>query len=351
MVLYGCRQTSTNEGPPVSDTIPDSVDLQTWSVDSVRSSKQSNVLQLTGVVRYNPEHVYRFVPLLSGVVRNAYVSFGDLVKKGDVLLEISSPEITELSADLRDAKESLKVAKRQLQSQQSLYADRVASDREVLEAQTAVRRTQTAIEKLEENLRTYGGSIENGLLVVRAEIAGSVIEMNAVRGQQVEPGGEHLFALGNLNEVWIEANIYAGEIKRVQKGLKAKIQTTAWPDEIFHGKIQRLSDVIDPQEKVLKAVIPLPNPQSKLKPGMAVSIELASEPANDVVALPLTAVIFDQDRYQVLLADNPSQKEIRTITPLYQDDEFVYIELQDLQPGQKLIRNNALLHYQHLIEE
>lgn len=348
-LAYGCGRPQSKD--PV-DTAPADSCMQEGFGDlidtvSARASQQYKTVQLSGIVDYDPEQVYRYNPLLTGVVKTTHFSLGDFVRRGQVLLEISSPEITELSANLREAETHLKMANRRLQSQQGLYDDGVASDRDILEALGEVNNLKSEIARLRESLQIYGGDIAHGILLVRADISGYVVEKNVVKGQQVN-SGEALFVLGNLDKVWVSANVYAGNLGHVQKGLRADIHTTAWPDQVFRGKIDRLSNVFDAHERVLKAVIELDNERGQLKPGMMVSINLHIDEKERVVAIPVSAVIFDAEKYFAVQYISACRFAIKQLLPMYQDNNFYYVSEVEFPQGDRLIGKNSLLVYNKL---
>src|SRR5690606_10296359 len=131
------------------------------STETIRTSVENKeILKLTGSVSYDEDKVYKFVPLLSGVVQHVGFSLGDYVKKGQILLEISSTDLNDMVAGLNEAELKLKIAQRQLSATQNLYADGVASDKEILEAQADVSNAQSEIKKTKASLDIFGGNIE-----------------------------------------------------------------------------------------------------------------------------------------------------------------------------------------------
>lgn len=154
----------------------------------VRPATEGNHIQLTGRVRSNPEKYFRFVPLLDGVVSKVNFSLGDYVKKGAVLLELRSPELSSLNAELRTAQAQLKLAQRQLSATREMFDDGVASERELIEAEQDVEVARLEITKVQENLAIYGGSLEKGVLIIRAPFSGYIVSKDIVSGQQIEAG-------------------------------------------------------------------------------------------------------------------------------------------------------------------
>lgn len=322
------------------------------TTDTIRASMEnSEMLKLTGSVSYDEDQVYKFVPLLSGVVQHVGFRLGDYVKKGQVLLEISSIELNDMIAALNEAELKLKIAQRQLSATQNLYADGVASDKEILEAQAEVSHAESEIKKTKASLSISEGNIEKGLLVIRSKKEGYIVEKNIVDAQQIETGGEPLFVIGNLSKVWVKANVYTGNISKVSKGQSVSIETTAYPDKRFHGIINRLSNVLDPDERVLKAIIELDNRDLLLRPEMMASIDVRLDRQINSIAIPHKSVIFDNQAYHLVKYKDDCNLEVIDFTPIYEDNKYYYAVDDHLVDGDRIIATNSLLIYNKLIEK
>ncbi len=106
---------------------------------------------------------------------------------------------------------------------------------------------------------------------MRAPISGTVVENKVQRGAAVNPG-DVLFSLGTLNDVWITGDIYEDDLSRVRVGQDLSAVTTAFPDEVFHGVIDRISPNIDPATHTLQIRCAVKNPGGRLKPQMLAKV-------------------------------------------------------------------------------
>ncbi|WP_134090630.1 efflux RND transporter periplasmic adaptor subunit [Olivibacter sp. XZL3] len=351
---FASCQSNKKENPKASDLknvcLDDNV-KKIISTDTIRASMENKeTLKLTGSVSYNEDQVYKFVPLLSGVVQHVGFTLGDYVKKGQVLLEISSTDLNGMVAALNEAELKLKIAQRQLSATQNLYADGVASDKEILEAQADVSYAQAEIKKIKASLSILGGNIEKGLLVIRSKQEGYIVEKNIVDAQQIETGGEPLFVIGDLSKVWVKANVYTGNISKIKKGQSVSIETTAYPNKRFQGIINRLSNVLDPNERVLKAVIELDNRELLLRPEMMATIDVRLDRQINSIAIPHKSVIFDNEAYHLIKYKDDCNLEVVDFTPIYEDNKYYYAVDDHLIDGDRIITTNSLLIYNKLIE-
>lgn len=350
MVMASCKPKQMEDTSASQTQICLDGELKKITDITALSEEEGNeILKLTGNVTYNENKVYRFRPLLTGVVQQVHFSLGDFVQKGQVLLEIRSAELNEMNSQFKEVDNKLKVAQRHLNAEQNLYADGVASDREVLEAQLEVSNLNAEIKKIKESLAIYGGNIESGVLSIRAQSAGFIVEKNVVDGQQLENGNDPLFVIGDLSRVWVMANVYAGNITAIKNGLKVDIHSTAYPEKTFQGEISRISNVIDPNQKVLKAIIELDNPGQLLKPEMMATIDVRLDKKSKKIAIPQSATIFDNEKYHFVRVKDSCNLEIVTFVPEYEDSSYYYVASStDTQIGEQVIRKNSLLLYNKL---
>jgi Cu(I)/Ag(I) efflux system membrane fusion protein len=124
--------------------------------------------------------------------------------------------------------------------------------------------------------------------VMRAPISGTVVQNQALRGSAVNPG-DVLYSVGTLEDVWITGDIYEDELARVQVGQQLEAVTTAYPDEVFHGTIARISPNIDPNTHTLQIRCEVKNPGLRLKPQMLAMVKIIVRPGQALI-VPLDAV-------------------------------------------------------------
>jgi len=139
-------------------------------------------------------------------------------------------------------------------------------------------------------------------------------------------------------------NIYASNLKAVKEGMEVEITTLSYPDEVFTGKIAALSQVFDPEEKVLKARVIMPNKELKFKPEMSVVVKLKSTLAANKIAIPTDAIIFDQNRSFVVVEDSKDNFQVREVELEGHHQNTTFIR-SGLNEGENVVVKNQLLIY------
>jgi len=323
---------------------------KTKSIIEITTVTKENVtegIHLTGSINANPDKVINFVSLVDGIISNTYFSLGDAVTKGQVLAEMQSTELSSLQAELRSLKAQIEVAKVDLEAKKQMSKDGISSNKELIEAQNELLILEAEKQKVENNLSLYSASSTKNVFQIKAPASGIITAKNINSGTTVTNEGEPLFSISDLNNVWAMANIYATDIAHISKGMEVEIKTLSYPDEIFKGKIDVISQVLDEDAKVLKARIVLNNEGFKLKPGMIADIIALKKTDKQKVAVPTSCLVFFNGKNYVLVYKDDCDIEAREVTLLTKGNGITYIE-SGLDENEKIITKNQLLIFEAL---
>lgn len=346
LFLTGCAE-AVKEVKETKEYCLDEFMKEQITIDTALSAPVTETLALTGKVEYNPDKVINFVSLVGGVITNTYFSLGDQVKKGQLLAEIKSTELSNLLSQKRSHQSQILVAKRGLESVQEMHHDKIASQKDLVEAQSNLDVLVAELENIEAQLSLYSASSERGVFQIKAPSSGTVVNKSIAPGMQISAEGDPLFTISDLSEVWIMANVYAGNVAYIKENMKADIKVLAYQNEVFTGKINTLSQVFDADERVLKARIVMDNSTNKLMPGMLVDVLVEKELGTSLIAAPANALIFDNNQHFLLIYKNDCDIEVRPVSPSVQNAMTVFFD-KDLEAGEKVVSKNHLLIYNHL---
>jgi cobalt-zinc-cadmium efflux system membrane fusion protein len=230
-----------------------------------------------------------------------------------------------------------------------MYHDNLASQRELLEAQGQLKQAEAELEKTRINLSLFGSSGSDGTFIITSPISGFVVERNITAGMQiVAESDDPLFVVADISRVWVIANVYAGDLSFVKVGMPVDIRTSAYPGEVFGGKIDVMSQVFDPEEHVLKARIVMPNADLRLKPEMAVDLTLHDIYEKQMATILSKSLIFDDNRYFVVKQTSDSFAIVEVT--LYAQTNGVSYVSTGLEAGDKVVVKDNLLMYSKLKE-
>ncbi|MFI5193529.1 MAG: efflux RND transporter periplasmic adaptor subunit [Chitinophagales bacterium] len=344
--LYSCNSKDPASDEKQGYVLPDSL-LKTLEIDTVSTSKVLNTLTLTGKVDFNEDQVIKIYPAISGLVSDIRVMLGDYVKKGQTLAILKSVEMAGFSNDYTTAKSNLEIARKSLDAANDMYKSGLASQRDQLAAQEAYNQALSGLQKSQRILNLNGGSL-NGDYVVKSPIDGFVVEKQVNNNMLIRTdNATGLFTISDLKNVWVMANVYESNIANIKSGDSVEVTTLSYPGKIFRGKVDKIMNVLDPTNKVMKLRIILPNPGYLLKPEMFASVLVRNTENKRMISIPYHALIFDHSQYYVLIYKSPSDITIRPVEVMNTVGDRSFIS-SGLSEGEKLIGTQALLIYQEL---
>lgn len=307
---------------------------------------QEEELTLAGKVEYDPDKIVNYVPLINGVVTKTYFSLGDQVKQGQVLANVRSLEVNSLHSEKSGLQSELEVARRELKSAESMYKDNMLSESELVEARAKVKQAEASLARVHTDMSVVGSNGSGSSSIV-SPMTGYIINKNITSGSTISPDAESIFTVADLSKVWVIANVYASNLQFVKVGMPVEMSSLSYPGEIFNGTIQSISQVFDSEERVLKARIVMENADLKFKPEMSMTIKLKNNTENTHVSIPVNALIFDDDKYYVIVEESKENFKVKEVQLQGHNEETAYI-LSGLSEGENVVVNNQLLIYSAL---
>jgi len=285
-------------------------------------------LETTGHVGFDETRQAHVSPRVAGRVESVPARLGDSVRPGQVLARIDSIELGQAKAAYLQARAQAELAQESHERESSLFAERIASEQEMLTARAAFREAQAALRAAEETLHLYGLSQAEvdglhyedpraSVVEIRAPFAGRVIEKHATLGELVTPE-ETLFLLADLSRVWIWIDVFERDLAQVHLGDGVEVWADAFPDETFRGEVTYLSDQVDTNSRTVRARLDVANPGGELRPGMFARV-LVTDPhaagggGAGVVAVPEAAVQRDGDLAVVFVPVGENRFERREV--------------------------------------
>lgn len=270
-------------------------------------------LPATGEVALNENATAHISPRIAGIIDFVPVDIGARVKAGDTLLALASVELGQALADYERNRNLSELTEKILEREMKLREQNVASEQEVIEAQMAFEQHRADWKASEQMLHVLGLTEEDlaemrelphgagaGRLMVRAPIAGTIIDKHAAVGEMAEPGKD-LMLLSDLTTVWVWANVHSRDLARLLEAEKRgpvaiEITVDAFPGRSFNGVIDYMGATMDERTRTVKVRATVENTDQALRPGMFCNAVLAlgNGQAEEVLGAPKSAVFADE---------------------------------------------------------
>jgi cobalt-zinc-cadmium efflux system membrane fusion protein len=321
--------------------------FKTLTIDTAKECQLVNAVTLTGQVDFNQDNVIKIYPLISGNIEGINVVLGDYVHEGQVLGTIKSSEMAGYSNDVTNAETNLNLAEKNLEKTKDMYKSGLASVTDSISAEVAYQQAKSGLERVNRVLKLNGGST-TGEYVIKAPISGFIVEKNVNNNSNIRTdNGGSLFTISDLKNVWVWANVYESNIGEIHMGSNVDVTTISYPDKVFTGKIDKIMNVLDPTNKVMKVRVSLDNSDYLLKPQMFASVTVTNKEDKQALCISHGALIFDHSQYFVLVYKSNSDIEIKPVNVINTIDDKTYIS-SGLQEGDKVISSQAILIYDAL---
>ncbi|MEN2489503.1 efflux RND transporter periplasmic adaptor subunit [Flavobacterium sp. B11] len=346
--LTSCKKEVENPETNSSFVLSDAM-LKTTTTAEAVTEPLKNELSFYGKITADNNKMIDVYPLVGGNVMKVNVELGDYVKKGQVLATIKSTDVADFEKQSIDAKSDLLVAKNNLKVAQELFDGKLNSESDVLQAKSEVNKAQSQLSKIQETYKIY--NIKAGSIYeVTAPISGFIIQKSINQDMLLRNDrSENIFDIAEISEVWAMANINEIDINKVKLGTSASVTTLSYPDKTFHGKVDKIYNVIDPETKAMQARIKLNNPDYMLKPDMNANIKLSFNENQSMIAIPSKAIVFDKSKNFVMIFKDRNNIETRQVDVYRVVGDTTYIS-NGLKENEKVITNNQLFIYRALNE-
>ncbi|HEY5368126.1 MAG TPA: efflux RND transporter periplasmic adaptor subunit [Hanamia sp.] len=343
IVISSCKSDPKNTDEKQQFVISDSL-LKTLQIDTVVKCPLVNALTLTGKVSFNEDKVARIFPMVSGNITDVTAQLGDHVNAGQRLGIIRSGEMAGYGNDLITAKTNLLIAKKNLDASEDMYKSGLLSEKDFTTAKELYEQSQSQLNRSNEILQINGGNTQ-GQFVVKSPIGGFIVEKQINNDMAIRPDNtSDLFTISDLKDVWVIANVYESNISQVHLGDAVEVTTLSYPGRIFHGKVDKILNVLDPTNKVMKVRIVLSNLDYALKPEMFASVTVVNKTNNEALCIPASSLIFENSQYYVLVYKSQTNVKITPVQVLGTNGNKSYIS-GGLKVDDKIIGSDAVLIY------
>jgi cobalt-zinc-cadmium efflux system membrane fusion protein len=284
-------------------------------------------LDIVGSVRFDGDRVAIVGPKLDGRVVSLRAKAGQSVNAGDVLAEIESVELARAAAEYLGLRARARAAEMNAKRERDLAEKNVSSarERELAESEAAAISAQEdaaaqlllALGLSREELPKTGGSRPLSRYVIRAPIAGTVVERNAEPGEAVE-AGRSLFKVADLSRVWVVLEVFERDLAWVQPGLAVEITSPAQPGRRWEATVALVRPEIAAATRTAEVYVEVPNADLQMVPGRFVNARLKSSsqsgaPNVAVVTVPRDAVQFVDGQTMVFVRRPDGSFEPRTV--------------------------------------
>lgn len=363
-LVAGCHRAASPEptgDPKVAGekiSFPaDSTQLASLELAPVESRAPAST-ELSGRLTWNDDVTVRIFTPFAGRVRKITADIGQSVEKNSSLAEVESPDFGQAQADARKAESDLKLAQRSLTRERELFAHGAAAQKDVEAAEDAQAQAEAEHSRAVSKIAAYGANADSldEVFILRSPLAGTVVDKSVSPGLEVRPDQmlanmpeitAPLFIVSDPARLWIQIDATEVDVPRLLPGREFTFTSRAFPDETFTGRVDKVSEFIDPNTRTIKVRGSVDNSRRRLKAEMFVNVILPGGETHGL-SVPAAAVFLKGEKHFVFVQEKPGEFTRHEVAIGSEQAGRVLI-LSGLQAGQQVVTDGCVF-LQQLLE-
>ena len=300
----------------------------------------TQVVEASGTI--NPVNTVSVGSTVSGLIKEIYVDYNDVVKKGQILAQIdpanfeatvqqNQAQINNAQANVARLQAIADFDKQQYIRYKNLYEKNFVAKSELDEKYSTYKSDLAQINAAKAQINQYQASLRTaqtnlGYTKIIAPVNGTVISREIDLGSPVAASFQapELFTIAqDLTKMQIEVSVSEADIGKVEEGQDVTYTLDGYPDSTFTGKVTqvRLSPTTESNVVTYTVIVDVNNEDLKLKPGMTANVSIITDRSENVLCVPNMALKFTPDingpKYKnqgiwILEKGKPKRIEIKT---------------------------------------
>jgi cobalt-zinc-cadmium efflux system membrane fusion protein len=267
-------------------------------VETVNEQSVDDTIISSGRIAFDDTRVAHVFSPVTGRVTNISGQLGARVKRADPLVAIESPDVGVASSDLGKAQADVIAAEHDLARQKELLDAKATSQHDYEAAEDTARKARAELDRARQKVALLHGGFDSvsQTYTVRAPIEGEIVARAVSPGVEIQGqyGGSgnpvELFTIGELDKVWVVADVYEMDLGRIKVGSKVNVKVISQPNRVFTGKVDWLSRVLDPQTRTARVRCTFDNLDRALLPEMYATVQITVDEHN-ALAVPHSALV------------------------------------------------------------
>ena len=322
----------------------------------------TQVVEASGTI--NPVNTVSVGSTVSGLIKEIYVDYNDVVKKGQILAQIdpanfiaqvqqNQAQINNARANMQKLQAIANYDQKQYIRYKNLYAKNFVAKSELDEKYSTYQSDLAQINAARAQVNQFQASLKTaqtnlGYTKIIAPVDGTVISREIDLGSPVAASFQapELFTIAqDLTKMQIEVNVSEADIGKVKEGQQVTYTLDGYPDRLFYGKVTqvRISPTTVSNVVTYSVIVGVDNKDLTLKPGMTANVSIITSKSENILCAPSVALKYtpetDGKKYQsqglwILANNKPQRIDIETGAS---DDTNIEVKSDKIKIGDKVI--------------
>ncbi len=319
----------------------------------IAPSEFRKVIETTGVVDFDNDQATSVLAPFSGPVSRLLVSLGEHVKQGAPLAAVDSPDFATAISAYRKAISTAQTLRRLADLDKDLIQHNGVAKREADQAETdavnaeadreAALQSLVSLQVPADSIKAIqeGRPVSRIEGVIRAPVAGTVVEKLITPGQLLQAGSTPCFTVADLSRVWVLAQVFGADLEAVRVGDSADVITGIGANT-FSGTVDNISSLVDPDTRSVVVRVVAKNPGDALKKQMYVRVLLRDRQQSTGLLVPASAILRDDENLPFVYQALPDGSFGRAHVTLGYRTGDQYEIADGVKPGDQIVADGGI---------
>jgi membrane fusion protein (multidrug efflux system) len=251
---------------------------------------------------------------VDGIAKNIRIDEGTSVSRGMLLAEINETdyrlEVKRSEASLRQAEATLVNTKLEYERKASLYKEELVTKQQFDDISARIAVSDGDLDRAKAGLSLAKEKLAKTRIY--SPLRGFVKEKKVTTGDYVRNGTPLLWIIQS-DPIKLSFTVPEKEVGKLKTGQDVVFRVDSFPDREFKGRVRNIYPSLEERTRTLQVEALVPNHDNRLKPGLFAKVTLYTGEARDVVVVPVTAILYDNAKVKVFVAEGnvAREKEIK----------------------------------------
>lgn len=314
LVIFSCAKSQKEEPTEDQEVMNTAITVSKTQFDGENMSLVeltkypfNDVIHVNGMTDVPPNNKASISTFAGGYVKRTPLLIGDKVRKGQPLVTLENTDYVEIQQEYLEVAEQLNYLKSEYNRQQTLFDEKITSEKNFLKAESTYKSTLAMYNGLQKKLRMMNinpQSVEQGnitsAITIYAPIEGSITKVNISNGTYVAPSDE-IMEIVNTDHIHLELTAFEKDILKIKKGQQIRFKVPEASDSIYDAEVHLVGTSVDATDRTVKIHGHIED-ESHLRfvTGMFIEAEIITA-STEGFALPKDAVAEIDDAFFTLV--------------------------------------------------
>ena len=298
---------------------------------------------MPGKLGFDEDRTVRVASPVLGRIAELVAKPGAMVKAGDVLAWLDSPDFAQARADAHKATADVAMKRKALERAAALTALGVVARKDQESAEDDLAQSRAEAERATSVLKNLDPSGNSARFALRAPIAGIVVERSLNPGMQVRPDATApLFVITDPTHLWVNFEVAEHDLGKIHVGQAVRVDVDAFAERRFDGRIVTIGAALDPATRRIGVRASLDDSDAQLKPELFARVSPLDDAGRSQVAVPNSALVSIGLHHYAFVEESPGVLKRRELELGVVGDQHAFVRA-GIEPGERVVTRGAVL--------